>query len=134
MISLQLQTGYVIARSSRDVNRPPTELQLGAVGIADLDLQRCGAVQAQRFPGMNQASFQKRQREKARQERAEAKASRREERRSQTAAPNEAVDADVHAALVRELADLHRRYESGTIELDDFLAAKDALTARLAAS
>lgn len=80
---------------------------------------------------MNQARFQKQQREKARKEKAAAKEARREERRSGDGSddsPAEAVDQD---AVLAELASLHQRFEAGDIEFDDFLEAKDELTARL---
>jgi hypothetical protein len=80
---------------------------------------------------MSQASFQKRQREKARQEKAAAKLARKEERRSGAAEePKPVTDAD-QASVLAQLAELHERFEAGTIEFADFAEAKDELTARL---
>jgi hypothetical protein len=81
---------------------------------------------------VSQASFAKRQREKARQDKAAAKSARREERKL---APGEAKpetsDAE-QSALLQQLAALHAKFEAGDIEFDDFAAAKDELTQRLA--
>jgi hypothetical protein len=80
---------------------------------------------------MSPASAGKRQREKARKERAEAKAARRLER---SAAPDPNPDplppVD-EAALLAELAELHTRFEDGELDYDDFAAAKDDVTRRL---
>lgn len=80
---------------------------------------------------MSQARFQKQQRERTKRERAAAKTARREERREEKAAegPGETVD---EAAVLAELAALHERYDAGDIEFDDFLAAREELTDRLA--
>lgn len=84
---------------------------------------------------MSPTSIGKRQREKARQEKAAAKAARRAER---AASADEAPDADAEArppvdegALLAELADLHRRFDDGDIDFDDFTAAKDEITRKL---
>lgn len=80
---------------------------------------------------MSQASFAKREREKARQEKAAAKAARRQERSQAPAeepAPGPPVDED---ALVAELAALHARYDDGDIEFEDFITAKESITQRL---
>jgi hypothetical protein len=78
------------------------------------------------------ASAGKRQREKARKDRAQAKASRRLERRAATpdpvADPLPPVDEE---ALLAELAELHTRFEDGQLDYDDFAAAKDDVTRRL---
>ena len=80
---------------------------------------------------MNQARFQKQQREKARKEKAAAKEARREERRSADESTDEPVDAVDQDVVLAELAALHQRYEAGEVEFEDFLEAKDELTARL---
>ena len=81
---------------------------------------------------MNQARFQKQQREKARREKTAAKQARLEERRSgqnaEATAPPDAADQD---AVLAELAELHRRFNEDEIDFEDFSAAKDELTARL---
>jgi hypothetical protein len=81
---------------------------------------------------MSQASFAKRQREKARQEKTAEKAARRAERQAAAenddATPRPPVDED---ALIAELAALQGRLERGDISFDDFLVAKDDLTQRL---
>jgi hypothetical protein len=81
---------------------------------------------------MSQASFAKRQREKDRQEKAAAKAARREERQASAgtadAAPRPPVD---EGALIDELAALHARLEAGDIDIDDFMVAKEDITKRL---
>ena len=81
---------------------------------------------------MSQARFQKQQREKARREKAAATQARLEERRSGNGAPAAApMDAAEQDVVLAELADLHRRFEQDEIGFEDFLAAKDELTARL---
>ena len=80
---------------------------------------------------MSQASFAKREREKARQEKAAAKAARRQERSQapvEEPAPRPPVDED---ALIAELAALHARYDDGDIEFEDFITAKESITQRL---
>lgn len=82
---------------------------------------------------MSQARFQKMQREKARQEKAAAKAARREARQIESENADEAAppdDAD-QAAVLAELAALHERFEAGDVTFDDFTEAKEALTERL---
>lgn len=80
---------------------------------------------------MSRPKSHKRDREKARKERAEIKAARRVERRSvaeQDAAPvTEADQADVLVAL----AELHRRFAAEEIEFEEFDAAKRELTQQL---
>jgi hypothetical protein len=80
---------------------------------------------------MNQARFQKQQREKARKEKAAAKEARREERRSAEGSADDPVDAADQDVVLAELADLHQRYEAGQVEFEEFLEAKEELTARL---
>lgn len=83
---------------------------------------------------MSPASAGKRQREKARMEKAAEKAARRLERNAATpdpdadAAPLSPVDEE---ALLAELADLHTRFEDGDLDYDSFAAAKDDVTRRL---
>jgi len=80
---------------------------------------------------MNQARFQKQQREKARREKAEAKSVRREERRN---APDEASPSTTpgdQTRILADLADLHARFEAGEIAYDDFVTAKEQLTQQL---
>lgn len=71
---------------------------------------------------MNQARFQKQQREKARREKAAAKFARKEARAT---AADEGDPADGPAMLDEEtvltqLAELHQRFEAGTITFEDF--------------
>ncbi len=81
---------------------------------------------------MSQESFAKRQREKARNEKAAEKAARRAERNANDevadTAPAEPVDEQ---ALLAELAELHERFENDDIEFDDFMAAKEEITEKL---
>ncbi len=79
---------------------------------------------------MNQARFQKQQREKARREKAAAKSARREERKNMTGDEEPTVEVDQDVVLA-ELADLHARFDKGEIEFDDFVVAKEELTERL---
>jgi hypothetical protein len=78
---------------------------------------------------VSQARFQKQQREKARQERAAAKAARRVEREN-TAPPEPEPQRD-QAAVLADLAALHQRFDDGLISFDDFEAAKMQLTEQL---
>jgi hypothetical protein len=81
---------------------------------------------------MNQARFQKQQREKARREKALAKFARREERRNAPDEPQPPTTSPIEQAhLLAQLADLHARFDAGEIPYDDFLIAKDDLTQRL---
>jgi hypothetical protein len=79
---------------------------------------------------VNQARFQKQQREKARREKAAAKYARKEQRREERdeASPAAPVDS---SAILAELAAIHERFDAGELELDDFLAARDELTRQL---
>ena len=82
---------------------------------------------------MNQARFQKQQREKARREKAQAKFARKEARA--TAAiegENEPGPAMLdEETVLTQLAELHQRFEAGTIEFADFEDAKGQLMERL---
>ena len=80
---------------------------------------------------MNQARFQKQQREKARREKAAAKWARKEERRNTAEQPSPSSPAVDQGELLAELADLHARFDAGTITFDDFSTAKDDLTRQL---
>lgn len=81
---------------------------------------------------MNQARFQKQQREKARREKAAAKFARRVERKEAAAtSPDGAAEPIDEAAVLAELAELHQRFEAEAISFDDFTAAKEALIERL---
>jgi hypothetical protein len=80
---------------------------------------------------MNQARFQKQQREKARREKAAAKSARKEERRSSPDDTQPSSPPTDQAQVLADLAELHERFEAGSISFDDFLAAKDELTQRL---
>ena len=82
---------------------------------------------------MSQASFAKRQREKERREKAEAKAVRRAERAATSSTeerppPLPAADED---ALLTQLAALHARFDEGDMDFEDFAAAKQQITERL---
>ena len=79
---------------------------------------------------MSQARFQKQQREKARRERAAAKSAKRAERSA--ALPAEALDSPSdQGAVLAELADLHARFEAGTVDFDEFEENKQRLTEQL---
>lgn len=79
---------------------------------------------------MSQARFQKQQREKARRERAEAKAVRKEERKEAKDADSDVPAAD-EAPILEQLAALHARFADEQITFEEFEEAKDELTARL---
>lgn len=80
---------------------------------------------------MSQASFQKQQRERARKERAAAKAARKEERRAEVVPDEAPTTATDEAKVLDALAALHARFEAGGMAFEDFEAARDELTARL---
>lgn len=86
---------------------------------------------------MSKMRGQKRQLEKARQERAAAKRDRRQGRGESTG-PDDASEAtDVAPEALPEdvvlgrLAELHQRYADGGMELDEFEAARAELVAQL---
>ncbi|HWL44409.1 MAG TPA: hypothetical protein VNQ73_15825 [Ilumatobacter sp.] len=83
---------------------------------------------------MSRPSFHKRDREKARRERAVAKAAKREERRNNPDEPAEPLSAAEQDAILAELAELHRRFEAEQITFEDFDDAKRELTRRLEVS
>lgn len=81
---------------------------------------------------MSQASFQKRMREKARRERAQAKTARKQERRDSRSDGDEAPSGPVdETALLAELAALHARFAADEMTFEDFEEAKAALMAQL---
>ena len=80
---------------------------------------------------MNQARFQKQQREKARREKAAAKFAKKVERKEAAEAAPDASEPIDEAAMLAELGDLHQRFEAEAISFEDFEAAKAALLERL---
>jgi hypothetical protein len=80
---------------------------------------------------VNQARFQKQQREKARREKAAAKWARRQERRNDRDDAPYSTSASEEADVLTELAALHERFDAGEIPFDDFVTAKEELTQRL---
>jgi hypothetical protein len=81
---------------------------------------------------MNQARFQKQQREKARRDKAAAKSARKEERRNSAADESLTTEPPSdQASVLDDLAQLHERFEAGEIPFEDFIEAKDELTRRL---
>lgn len=80
---------------------------------------------------MSQARFQKQQREKARRERAAAKEARKAERRDAAKDVEPAGEAPDETVVLAELAQLHERFEAGTVSFDDFAEEREALMARL---
>jgi hypothetical protein len=79
---------------------------------------------------VNQARFQKQQREKARRERAAAKFAKRAQRDS-TPEVGPAAPVRPQAEVLAELTDLHEQFEAGLVTFDDFEAGKERLTAQL---
>ena len=81
---------------------------------------------------MSQESFAKRQREKARNEKAAEKAARRAERKAATDddTPAASPPGD-EQALIAELAALHERFENDDIDFEEFAAAKEEITQKL---
>ena len=80
---------------------------------------------------MNQARFQKQQREKARRERAAAKWAKRLERGNPATAPEPTEPVREQAAVLADLAELHERFDAGLVTFDDFETAKRELTDQL---
>ena len=82
---------------------------------------------------MNQARFQKQQREKARREKAAAKWARKEARATAAAdeAPADETAEPDEDKVLAQLAELHQSFEAGTITFEDFEDAKAQLMARL---
>ena len=79
---------------------------------------------------MSQASFAKRQREKAKREKAAEKAAKRARRseEQEEESPSPPVDEQ---ALLAELADLHERFDNDAIDFEDFNAAKEEIVEKL---
>lgn len=80
---------------------------------------------------MNQARFQKQQREKARREKAAAKWARRDERREAASAEEPPAATVDEAAVLARLAALHEQFEAGAITFEDFSDAKEELIRQL---
>lgn len=80
---------------------------------------------------MSRPKSHKRDREKARDERAAAKAARLLERRGSTEPAAAPVSSVEQSEVLAGLAELHRRFSDGEIEFDDFDATKRELTERL---
>jgi hypothetical protein len=81
------------------------------------------------------ASFQKRAREQAKLEKAQAKGARREARLSEAAAAAaeapEPVSQEDAPKILNAIAQLHEQFDAGQVSLDDFEARKSELMARL---
>lgn len=83
---------------------------------------------------MSQASFAKRQREKARSEKAAEKAAKKAERRAnaeaeaEEAEPTPPVDEQ---KLISQLAALHASFDDGKIDFEAFTEAKEEITEKL---
>jgi hypothetical protein len=83
---------------------------------------------------MSQARFQKRMREKAKQEKAAAKRARRAERaEAALATSEEPADDDVpeQEDVIAQLAKLHERFDDDRIDFDTFQEEKQELIAQL---
>lgn len=83
---------------------------------------------------MSRPGLHKRDREKAKRERAAEKAAKREDRRNATDEAPAPMSADEQAAVVAQLAELHRRFDAEEISFDDFDEARRTLTAQLEVS
>jgi hypothetical protein len=80
---------------------------------------------------MTTARGAKRQRELARKEREERKRVRKDERREAASAAGDDQPAVDQAAVLNELAELHRRFADDLIDIDEFELRKAELTASL---
>ncbi len=81
---------------------------------------------------MSQARFQKRMREKARQDKARAKRARKLERAEEVdGAPTDEPPAAPEPEVLDQLATLHQRFEADQIDFDDFESRKQELLAQL---
>lgn len=80
-----------------------------------------------------QTSFEKRQREKARQDRAAGKRERRAARAENPPdeEPDTATAPEVQSRVIAQLAELHDRFDRGDMEFEDFEEARGALLAQL---
>ncbi len=85
---------------------------------------------------MSQASYQKRMREKARQEKQQLKRERREQRAAEAAAaaeagPVETPDGPPQERVLAKLAELHKQFDDEQIDFDEFEERKAELIAQL---
>ena len=81
---------------------------------------------------MSQARFQKRMREKAKQEKQAAKRERKAERAEAAEAADEApTDAPPQATVLEQLATLHAEFADDAIDFDEFEERKQELLAQL---
>ena len=82
---------------------------------------------------MSQARFQKMQREKARREKAQAKAERKAQRAEEAEAAADVPDEPVadQSKVLAELAKLHERFDAEEIDFDTFDERKQELIAQL---
>jgi hypothetical protein len=81
---------------------------------------------------MSQARFQKRMREKAKQEKQAAKRERKAERAEAAEVEDEAgSDAPPEATVLEQLAALHARFADDAIDFDEFEERKQELLAQL---
>ena len=83
---------------------------------------------------MSQARFQKMQREKARREKAQAKAERKAQRAEEAervAAEGDAEPAAPQEDVLAELAALHKQFDDEQIDFETFEERKQELIARL---
>jgi hypothetical protein len=80
---------------------------------------------------MSQARYQKRLRERARLEKAEAKRQRREARQASAASSGKQQPVDSQPEVLAQLAALHLSFAEHAIDFDEFERRKHELTARL---
>lgn len=81
---------------------------------------------------MSQAKFQKRMREKAKQEKQAAKRERKAERaEAALVADDESTEAPPEETVLEQLAALHARFADDAIEFDEFEERKQELIAQL---
>lgn len=80
---------------------------------------------------MSQARFQKRQREKARQEKQALKRERRAARAEAPATEPGPVDAPPEPEVLAELAAIHQQFEDGKLDFEEFEDRKRELTEQL---
>ena len=83
---------------------------------------------------MSQASYQKRMREKARQEKNALKRERRQQRAAEAAAADEEPDTEPEVPqerVLRQLEDLHKKFDDDQIDFDEFEERKAELIAQL---
>ncbi|MFP5487631.1 MAG: hypothetical protein ACLGHQ_04930 [Acidimicrobiia bacterium] len=82
---------------------------------------------------MSQAKFQKRMREKAKQEKQAAKRERKAERAETAESADESTDPDAppEATVLEQLAALHERFADDAIDFEEFEERKQELLAQL---